>query len=130
MRRIFEIGMILIVVLVLVGCFPSERLYVMESCERSTCETFPVDSELAFVKEAEGEVWRLWVKQPGGTFKDVCGSTIEGGVFDCEYCEPGKDDSVIIKKISSSKCKYQHCLRIWTEGQACPNPGTGRGGNN
>lgn len=135
MKKLLYVPIFCVVALLLAGCFPSERMYVVQDCTGYLCAFMPVESEFAFVKQDRGSKYEIWVNQNPSTaggpmlVLENCEAPIEGGKFECDFC--GARDSFKIVKASSSDCGLPKCVDIKLLATvACPAGGTGRGGNN
>jgi hypothetical protein len=136
MKRIFEIGIVCIVGLLLAGCwsFPGHRVYKVESCANDECGLLMKDSELALVKETKGDNWSLLHHKPTATeraFSEVCTGTVDDDKFACDFCD-GPAPDIVIKKANSSSCSnHADCVRIeMSGGIGCPDGGQVIGGKN
>lgn len=131
MKNSLGIGTLLIIMLMLAGCFPSQRLYRIDYCDPATAGCGSVifkHSELVFAKETTGDNWRLWQKQPSGIFDEICIGTVDGNTFSCDKCGPGK--TFLVKKAAPSDCSFGNCITIELNGPNCPGGGQGSAGHN
>jgi hypothetical protein len=139
MNKLLTLWCLILATLALAGCFPSERMYVVEDCvigdptKKGVCDLMPTGSEFAFVK-TNGSNYEIWVnmkpeKKDGPMLVLPCEAPVKHGKFICDICAP---DDFRIVKASGSDCGFDKCVKIRLEGgtSSCPDNGTGRGGHN
>ena len=138
MNTLYKTVALCLAVLVLTGCFPSERKYVIKECSPATsglCGLMPPNSEIAFVKNSSGPNYKIWINQkpdltngPMLVLPD-CEAPVSSNKFECAHCGPPK--SLKIAPVSGSDCGFDKCVSIdanTTTG--CPAGGTAKGGHN
>ena len=138
MNRPLNIMCLSLAILFLTGCFPSERMYVVNDCGTTSglCGFMPNNSEFAFVKQANGSKYEIWVNQKPNVNNGPmlvlsnCEAPVENGKFKCDFC--GAPGSFRITKTSGSGCGFAKCVKIEAEEftPKCPAGGTGTGGHN
>lgn len=111
--------------------FPSERVYEVESSTGALQGIMPPGSEFTFVKNNTGPQYRIWIKQPGGMFRELsdCEAPVQNGMFDCNHCGAPLSFRIFETEMA---CNYATCVHIVadTATPVCPGGGNGTGGHN